>query len=156
MISRRALVLAASSLVLALCSSCANVTGANDGDDEANGNDLQEAREHITQDNVVGVYLFSLDGRSLAEIDQADFEEVVGALSNLDSKTSEEPAVVPEGGFSGGRERMFFVVLDSSATLAVGENGTEAIYDSVLYQSSYDACQEVSDLYTKLLETTLF
>lgn len=150
MISRRGLILVALALVPTLCASCGKV---DDGDGEVNDNDCQIAREHISQDNVIDVFLFSLDGRSISEIDENDLHETIEALSNLDSETSEDPAVVPDGGFSGGRARMFFVVFESSATLTVGTDGSCAIYDSVLYESNYDACQKINDVYSRLIET---
>lgn len=151
MIGRRGFILVALALVPALCASCRKVS---DGDGEANDNDHQIAREHISQDNVVDVFLFSLDGKSVSKIDESDLPATIEALANLDSEASEDPAEVPEGGASGGRERMFFVVLESSTTLTVGTDGSCAIYDSIPYESNYDACQQISDLYSRLIETT--
>ena len=51
---------------------------------------------------------------------------------------------------------MFFVVFESSETLTVGTDGSRAIYDSVSFESSYDACQRTDDLYSRLIETTPF
>lgn len=158
MISRRGIILAASVLALTLCSLCGNVKNANDDDDdgEASSSSRKATREHISQENIAGVFLFSLDGQSISGIDGDDFHKVIAALSNLDLETAESPATVPSGGVSGGRDHMFFVVFKSSATLTVGTAGACSIYDSVLYESDYDACHEVSDLYSKLIKTASF
>lgn len=156
MIGRRGLILLASSLVLSLCASCSSVKEVNDVDGGDNDDASHAVREHISQDRVAGVFLFSLDGRSISQINGDNLRDVVEALSNLDSETSEEPAVVPDGGFSGGRDCMFFVVFESSETLTVGADGSCAIYDSILYDSDYEVCQRISDLYSNLIEVTLF
>lgn len=153
MISRRCIVLAVSFPVLALCTSCGNVRDVNDNYDEDGSSGLKETRKHVSSDNVADIFLFSLDGQSISEIDAENLQETIEVLSDLDSETSENPAVVPDGGTSGGRSCMFFIVLDSSETLTVGTDGSCAIYDSVSYESSYDACQRAGDLYSKLIET---
>lgn len=162
MISRRTFLASSLAAVgtLALCTSCEPDDDANDGGgevtDAADDGGLATTRERVSPDGVVGVYLFSLDGRSIAEIDEDDLAETIEALSYLDSEASEEPSVVSEGGASGGRPRMFFVVLKSATTLTVGEGGTEALYDSVGYACSYDACSRVGDLYARLIEKATF
>jgi hypothetical protein len=156
MISRRGVILAASSLVLTLCASCGDAGVTGDDNEESGSGSLEATRKHISSDNVVGVFLFSLDGQSIAAIGADDLQEAIEILCDLDSETSEEPAAVPEGGVSGGRERMFFVVLESSETVAVGTDGSCAIYDSVSFESSYDACQSLGDLYSRLIEMTSF
>lgn len=156
MISRRCVILAASFLSLTLCTSCGNVRDADDDHDEGGGSSFKATRKHISGDSVIDVFLFSLDGQSISEIDAENLQETIEVLSNLDSETSEEPAVVPDGGASGGRVYMFFVVFESSATLTVGTDGICAIYDSVSFESSYDACQRTDDLYSKLIETASF
>lgn len=154
MIGRRGLILLASSLALSLCASCSGVKEANDMAGGDNDNVSHAVREHISRDRVAGVFLFSLDGQSISEINGDNLRDVVETLSNLDSATSEEPAVVPDGGSSGGRDCMFFVVFESSETLTVGTDGSCAIYDSVSFESSYAACQRTEDLYSRLIETT--
>lgn len=155
-ISRRCVILAASFLALTLCTSCGNASDADDDSDKGGSSDFKETRKHISGDNVVDVFLFSLDGQSISEIDAENLQETIEVLSDLDSETSEEPAVVPDGGSSGGRDYMFFVVFESSETLTVGTGGARAIYDSVSFESSYDACQRTGDLYSRLIETTPF
>lgn len=165
MISRRGVILAAAIPVLALCASCGNVKEVdedrNEGSLEAVDGNCDEdgpevARKHISPDDVVDVFLFSLSGLSIAEIDAENLQETIEVLSNLDSETSEEPAVVPDGGVSGGRVCMFFVVLKSSETLTVGTDGFCAIYDSVYFESGSDACQRMDDLYSRLIKSTQF
>ncbi len=156
MIGRRGFILLALSLVLVLCSSCRNAEDINDADGGNNNDGSHVTRRHISQDSVAGIFLFSLDGQSIAGIDADSLQEAIEVLSDLDAETSENPAAVPDGGFSGGRDLMFFVVLESSATLTVGTDGSRAIYDSVPFESSYDACQRAGDLYSRLIETTPF
>lgn len=155
-ISRRRAILAASFLALTLCTSCGNASDAVDDSDEGGSGDLKAARKHVSDDNVVDVFLFSLDGQSISEIDAENLQETIEVLSDLDSETSEKPAVISDGGSSGGRDCMFFVVFESSETLTVGADGSRAIYDSVSFESSYDACQRTGDLYSRLIETTSF
>lgn len=53
---------------------------------------------------------------------------------------------------SGGRDNVFFVVLDSGKTITMGTGGEYAFYDSVLYNSNYTACQNLTDLYYELIQ----
>lgn len=156
MISRRCAISAVSLFALALCTSCGSAKDAGDDCGKSGDSSLGAARKHISVDNVIDVFLFSLDGRSISEIDEEDLQETIRVLSDLDSETSEDPAAVPEGGASGGRDRMFFVVLESAATVTVGTDGSCAIYDSVSFESGYAACQRMGDLYSRLIETASF
>lgn len=102
MISRRGVILAASSLVLTLCASCGDAGVTGDDNEESGSGSLEATRKHISSDNVVGVFLFSLDGQSIAAIGADDLQEAIEILCDLDSETSEEPAAVPEGGSPAG------------------------------------------------------
>ena len=147
MIERRAFILAASCLALTACAS-----SAVDGDEKGDGaDDAQEPRVHIDSDDVVGAFLFSLDGGSVSQIGEDDFAEVVEAISNIDLETSDSPATIPEGGLTGGRDSMFLLVLSSGSTVTIGTFGKLAIYNSVSYESSYEACQKLCDIYARLI-----
>ena len=135
---------------------CGSVKDAGDGRGKGGSSSLKAARKHISAVNVIDVFLFSLDGRFISEIGGEDLWETIAVLSDLDSETSEDPAAAPEGGASGGRDCMLFVVLESAATVAVGTDGSCAIYDSVSFESGYAACRRIGDLYSRFIETASF
>ncbi len=147
MIERRAFVLAASFLALTACSS----DSVGGGERSNSAADAQGPRVHVSGEDVVGAFLFSLDGCSVSQIGEDNFAEVVEAVSNLDLETSDSPATIPEGGLTGGRGSMFLLVFSSASTVTIGATGKLAIYDSVLYESSYEACQKLCDLYARLV-----
>lgn len=101
-ISRRRAILAASFLALTLCTSCGNASDAVDDSDEGGSGDLKAARKHVSDDNVVDVFLFSLDGQSISEIDAENLQETIEVLSDLDSETSENPPSFPTAGLLAG------------------------------------------------------
>lgn len=147
MIERRTFILTAFCLALAACSS-----SAVDGDEKGDGAaDAQESRAHIDSDDVVGAFLFSLDGCSVSQIGEDNFAEVVETVSNLDLETSDSPTAIPEGGLTGGRDSMFLLVLSSGSTVTIGTSGKLAIYSSVSYESSYEACEKLCNLYARLI-----
>lgn len=148
MIERRAFILAVSFLALTACSS----SGAVGGEKVDSAVDVQEPRAHIGREDIVGAFFFSLDGSSVSPIDKSTLTEIADAVSALDLVTSDNPATIPEGGFAGGRDLMFLLILSSASAVTIGTAGQLAIYNSVPYESSYEACQKISDMYARLIE----
>lgn len=151
MLDRRNFLIIASLFALASCASCkANQVHGGGADFGSEGAEDRQARKHACRENIADVLLFSPDERSVSAMSESDVEIAADLISALDSATAENSTITPNGGVTGGRDHMFFVVLSTTDTLSIGTDGKRALYDSVPYESDYDTCQELYSLYAKI------